>query len=220
MLVTRELCRDQGAAPEDVSIAIQGFGNVGSWTAKLAHAWGFRVVGAGDLRGAVHNPSGIDVPAFAAWIESGKPVSAFEGGDTVDAADLLTLPCDVLIPAATGEVIDASNAPAIRARTIVEAANHPVTDEADAELAARGVTIVPDILANAGGVIVSYFEWTQNIQQFRWPEERVNDELQQRIVAAYREVRDATGNGTTMRDAAFGIAVGRVAQAIRLRGFV
>jgi glutamate dehydrogenase (NAD(P)+) len=220
MLVTRELCRDQGAAPEDVSIVVQGFGNVGSWTAKLAHAWGFRVVGAGDLRGAVHNPDGIDVPAFAEWLDSGKPASGFPGSRAINADDLLTLPCDVLIPAATGEVIDAANAPTIRASTIVEAANHPVTDEADQALAQRGVTIVPDILANAGGVIVSYFEWTQNIQQFRWPEERVNDELQQRIVAAYRDVRDAAGGATTMRDAAFAIAVGRVAQAIRLRGFV
>jgi glutamate dehydrogenase (NAD(P)+) len=220
MLVTRELCRDEGADPKDVSIVVQGFGNVGSWTAKLAHAWGFRVVGAGDLRGAVHNPQGIDIPAFAAWLEDGKPVEEFGGGEPIDPAELLTLPCDVLIPAATGEVIDASNTAEIRARIIVEAANHPVTVEADEALSARGVTIVPDILANAGGVIVSYFEWTQNIQQFRWPEERVNDELAQRIIAAYRDVRDRAGDAASLRDAAFAIAVGRVAQAIRLRGFV
>jgi glutamate dehydrogenase (NAD(P)+) len=220
MLVTRELCRDEGLDPASVSIVVQGFGNVGSWTAKLAHAWGFRVTGAGDLRGAVHNPNGIDVPAFAAWLDDGKPGAEFPGGEAIDPADLLTLPCDVLIPAATGEVIDASNSAAIRARIIVEAANHPVTVEADEALAARGVTIVPDILANAGGVIVSYFEWTQNIQQFRWPEDRVNDELSQRIVAAYRDVRDRAGDGASLRDAAFGIAVSRVAQAIRLRGFV
>jgi glutamate dehydrogenase (NAD(P)+) len=220
MLVTRELCRDEHMDPADVSVVVQGFGNVGSWTAKLAHAWGFRVVGVGDLRGAVQNPKGIDIPAFAAWLEAGKPASEFAGGEPIDPADLLTLPCDVLIPAATGEVIDASNAAHIQARIIVEAANHPVTVEADEMLAARGVTIVPDILANAGGVIVSYFEWTQNIQQFRWPEDRVNDELQERIVAAYRDVRDHAGGGSSLRDAAFAIAVGRVAQAIRLRGFV
>jgi glutamate dehydrogenase/leucine dehydrogenase len=103
---------------------------------------------------------------------------------------------------------------------IVEAANHPITDEADELLAAEGVTIVPDILANAGGVIVSYFEWTQNIQQFRWPEDRVNEELEHRIIAAYRDVRDRAAAGATLRDAAFEIAVSRVAQAIRLRGFV
>lgn len=220
MLVTRELCRDLGLDPAAVSIVVQGFGNVGSWTAKLAQAWGFRVVGAGDLRGAVQNPDGIDIAAFDAWIADGRPIAEFAGGTPIDPADLLTLPCDVLIPAATGEVIDASNASDVRARIIVEAANHPVTVEADAALAARGVTIVPDILANAGGVIVSYFEWTQNIQQFRWSEERVNDELQERIIAAYRAVRDGAGGGATLRDAAFGIAVSRVAQAIRLRGFV
>ncbi len=220
MLVTRELCRDEGTDPGAVSIVVQGFGNVGSWTAKLAHAWGFRVIGVGDLRGAVHNSDGIDVPAFAAWLDEGKPVEEFAGARAIDPEDLLTLPCDILIPAATGEVIDASNAADIRARIIVEAANHPVTVEADATLAARGVTIVPDILANAGGVIVSYFEWTQNIQQFRWSEERVNDELAQRITAAYRDVHDRAGDGVSLRDAAFAIAVSRVAQAIRLRGFV
>jgi glutamate dehydrogenase (NAD(P)+) len=220
MLVTRELCRDEGLDPAEVSVVVQGFGNVGSWTAKLAHAWGFRVVGVGDLRGAVHNADGIDIPAFAAWLDDGKPVDAFPGARAIDPADLLTLPCDVLIPAATGEVIDASNAADIRARIIVEAANHPVTVEADEALAARGVTIVPDILANAGGVIVSYFEWTQNIQQFRWSEERVNDELAQRITAAYRDVCERAGGGASLRDAAFAIAVSRVAQAIRLRGFV
>jgi glutamate dehydrogenase (NAD(P)+) len=126
----------------------------------------------------------------------------------------------VLIPAATGEVIDGRNAGDIRARAIVEAANHPVTLEADATLAERGITVIPDILANAGGVIVSYFEWTQNIQQFRWNETRVNEELEQRIVAAHGAVADRVRDGLAWRDAAFAIAVERVAQAIRLRGFV
>jgi glutamate dehydrogenase (NAD(P)+) len=133
----------------------------------------------------------------------------------------VTLPCDVLIPAATGEVIDSGNAHGVRAQIIVEAANHPVTAAAEAILVRRGVTIVPDILANAGGVIVSYFEWTQNIQQFRWPETRVNEELGERLRAAYRQVRDAAAEGNvTLREAAFAIAVERVAQSIRLRGFV
>ncbi len=221
MTVTRELCRDAGADPADVSVVVQGFGNVGSWTAKLAHAWGFRVVGAGDLRGAIYEPNGIDVPAFAAWLDDKKPLREYPAGDYMDdPAQLVTLPCDVLIPAAAGEVIDAGNVAAVKARIVVEAANHPVTLDADDALTARGVAVVPDILANAGGVIVSYFEWTQNIQQFRWSEERVNDELSERIVAAYRQVRDAAGDGTSLRDAAFSIAVARVAEAIRLRGFV
>jgi glutamate dehydrogenase (NAD(P)+) len=219
--VLREVCRDRGTEPREVSVAIQGFGNVGSWAALLAHEAGFRVVGVGDLRGAVYNARGIDVPAFAAWLAAGNAPAAFVDADAIDAGDLLTLPCDALIPAATGEAIDAANVERVRARIVVEAANHPVTADADRVLHDAGVLVVPDILANAGGVIVSYFEWTQNVQQFRWPETRVNEELEQRIVAAYREVRDAArSGGVSMRDAAFVIAVGRVAQAIRLRGFV
>jgi len=220
MLVTREYCRDAGMDPRDVSVVVQGFGNVGSWTAMLAHAWGFRVVGAGDLRGAIYDTRGIDVPAFKAHLDAGKPVAAFGAETLADASVLLGQPCDVLIPAATGEVIDETNAGDVRARVVVEAANHPVTLGGDDVLGERGITVVPDILANAGGVIVSYFEWTQNIQQFRWAEERVNDELEQRIVAAYRAVRERADGGMTLRDAAFEIAVSRVAEAIRLRGFV
>jgi glutamate dehydrogenase (NAD(P)+) len=221
MLVTRAFCADNAMDPREVSIVVQGFGNVGSWTAMLAHAWGFRVVGVGDLRGAIYDARGIDVPALVAHLGAGGQMALFAGGGSIDGASaLLTLPCDVLIPAATGEVIDASNAGDIRARVIVEAANHPVTLEGDAILAQRGVTVIPDILANAGGVIVSYFEWTQNIQQFRWTEERVNEELEQRILAAYAAVRAGTADGRSFRDAAFAIAVERVARAIKLRAFV
>jgi glutamate dehydrogenase (NAD(P)+) len=174
----------------------------------------------GDLRGAVYDARGVDVPAFASSLTAADPIAELGFGEAVTASDLLSLECDILIPAATGEVIDASNAGDVRAHTIIEAANHPVTADAEPLLSANGITVVPDILANAGGVIVSYFEWTQNIQQFRWPEDRVNDELRERMVAAYRAVRGRTTGSTTMREAAFEIAVDRVAQAIRLRGFV
>ncbi|HYM15390.1 MAG TPA: Glu/Leu/Phe/Val dehydrogenase dimerization domain-containing protein [Dehalococcoidia bacterium] len=218
--VLQELCRDRGAEPGDLSVVVQGFGNVGSWAARLAREAGFRIVGVGDLRGAVYCEDGVDVAAFGAWLGERGSVAGF-AAETLEAPELLTLPCDALIPAATGEVIDATNAGQVRARVIVEAANHPVTAEADAILAAGGVTVVPDILANAGGVVVSYFEWTQNIQQFRWPESRVNEELAEKMIGAYRQVRDmAAGRGTSLREAAFIIAVERVAQAIRLRGFV
>jgi glutamate dehydrogenase (NAD(P)+) len=221
MLVTRAYVADEGLDPRDVSVVVQGFGNVGSWTALLAHAWGFRVVGVGDLRGAIYNARGIGVPALVAHLDGGGAMTEFRGAEAIDdASALLTLPCDVLIPAATGEVIGAANASQVRARVVVEAANHPVTLEGDAVLAERAVTVIPDILANAGGVIVSYFEWTQNIQQFRWTEARVNEELEQRILAAYGDVRASTSDGRSWRDAAFGIAVERVARAIRLRGFV
>ncbi|MEX2246094.1 MAG: Glu/Leu/Phe/Val dehydrogenase dimerization domain-containing protein [Dehalococcoidia bacterium] len=221
VLVLRELCRDEGMDSRDVSVVVQGFGNVGSWAARLAQEAGFRVLGAGDLRGARYDAAGIDVAAYTAWLAEGRAPAEFPSGDPIDPAKLLELPCDVLVPAATGEVIDAMNADHVRARYVIEAANHPVTAAADAILARRGVTIVPDILANAGGVIVSYFEWTQNIQQFRWPEQRVNEELEAKIVGAYRELREhASERGLTLRDAAYAIAVARVAQAIRLRGFV
>jgi glutamate dehydrogenase (NAD(P)+) len=219
MFVTRELCREHGLSPADTSIVVQGFGNVGRWTALLAHAWGFRVVGIGDLRGAIYDERGIDVQAYADWLDAGHDPAKFRANH-IDTNALIEQPCEVLIPAATGEVIDADNADAIQARFIVEGANHPVTMEADALLHARGVVVVPDILANAGGVIVSYFEWTQNIQQFRWSESHVNAELEERIVSAYQLVRDRVGKHGSLRDAAFAIAVERVAAAIRLRGFV
>jgi glutamate dehydrogenase (NAD(P)+) len=219
--VLAELCRDRGAESRDVSVVVQGFGNVGSWAARLAYEAGFRVVGAGDLRGAVYSADGIDVPAFATWLGEQGSASGFAGAEQIDAVDLITLECDVLIPAATGEVIDGANVTDVRATTIIEAANHPVTAEADTALHRAGVTVVPDILANAGGVVVSYFEWTQNMQQFRWPEPRVNEELSEKMVTAYRSVRDAASERQlSLREAAFAIAVERVAQAIRLRGFV
>jgi glutamate dehydrogenase (NAD(P)+) len=221
VLMLTEVCRDLGAEPGDISVVVQGFGNVGSWAARLAHAAGFRVVGAGDLRGGIYDPDGIDVPAFVEWLVEGRSPAGFPGAEPLDPQQLVTLPCDALIPAATGEVIDGTNAKGVRARIIVEAANHPVTSDADTALSRDGVTIVPDILANAGGVIVSYFEWTQNIQQFRWPESRVNEELTALLTAAYRNVRETSiARGVTMREAAFVIALERVAKAIKLRGFV
>ncbi len=219
--VLLEHCRDLGAAPGDLSVIVQGFGNVGSWTARLAHEAGFKIVALGDLRGACYNADGLDVPAFATWIDEGKPPGQFPGAESVNPVDLVTLPCDVLIPAATGEVIHNGNVRGVRARIIVEAANHPITLAAEPILARNNITVIPDILANAGGVIVSYFEWTQNIQQFRWPEERVNEELRLRIVAAHRAVRDrAAQDKITLRESAFAIGVESVAEAIRLRGFV
>jgi glutamate dehydrogenase (NAD(P)+) len=202
-------------------VAVQGFGNVGSWTARLAHEAGFKIVALGDFRGGCYNQDGIDVEAFRAWLEQGGAPGELDCAERVDPHDFVTLPCDVLIPAATGEVIHSGNVRGVRARIIVEAANHPITLSAEPVLAQAGVEVIPDILANAGGVVVSYFEWTQNIQQFRWAEERVNEELHSRMTAAYRDVRHTMARlEVTMREAAFVIALERVAQAIRLRGFV
>lgn len=219
--VLQEYCRDAALHPTDLKVAVQGYGNVGAWTARLAHQAGYRIVAVGDVGGAIYSEHGIDIPALDPWLEDGNALCEFADVEKVPAAEVVTLPCDVLIPAATGEVIHAGNVRGVRATIIVEAANHPITFAAEPVLADRGVTVIPDILANAGGVIVSYFEWTQNIQQFRWEEQRVNDELHSRMSMAYRAVKDeAEARKITLREAAYALALGRVARAIKLRGFV
>jgi glutamate dehydrogenase (NAD(P)+) len=207
--------------PDGARIVVQGFGNVGSWTARIAEEMGCRVVGVSDVNGGVHNDRGLDVDALVDHVSEAGSVVGFPGGDAVGNDELLELECEVLVPAAVGGVIHDRNAHRIRAGVVVEAANHPVTPEADAMLEDRGVTIVPDILVNAGGVIVSYFEWTQNLYQHRWTLDEVNEELDSIITRAYLEVREtAQKEKIGYRDAAFLIGVGRVAEVAQLRGFV
>ena len=221
VLVLQELCRDLGWEPAETAIAIQGNGNVGSWTARLAGQAGFPVVALTDVSGGVSNERGLDIDAIRQHLADGSRLVDFPGGDPITNDELLSLPCTVLVPAAAGDVITEENCDAIRAQVIIEGANHPIAAEADCALNQRGVRIVPDILANAGGVIVSYFEWTQNIQQFRWDEARADAELCRVLTTAYRAVADLAGkSGLTMRRAAYRIAVDRVVDAIRLRGFV
>jgi glutamate dehydrogenase (NAD(P)+) len=182
---------------------------------------GCRVVAVSDVRGGVHSDKGLDVQAVYDHVR--------ETGSVVDAADtqpvsneeLLELDVDVLIPAALDRVITASNAGRVRARTVVEAANHPLTPAGDAILGDKGVVVVPDILANAGGVTVSYFEWVQNIQQFRWDEDQVNAELRKTMSKAWKNVHArATVDAVPLRLAAFAVAVEKVERAARLRGYV
>jgi glutamate dehydrogenase (NAD(P)+) len=217
----REYARREGADPRDTTVAIQGYGNVGSWTARIASEWGFKIVAVGDVKGGIANPDGISIADLDRWFSVAGSVAGFEGGHAVTNRDLLELPCDYLVPAAVGEVITAANAGRIKARVVIEAANHPVTPSGDEVLARKKLVVLPDILVNAGGVTVSYFEWTQNIQQFRWPLEQVNSELETRMVAAFNELMARSGrDGTSPREAAFDISVERVARAIKLRGFV
>ena len=217
----REYAALEKCNPSDIRIVIQGFGNVGSWTARLAREAGFRVVGISDLKGGITNAAGIDIASLDRHFMVAGSVAGFVGAEPVTNDALLELECDYLVPAAIGEVITGDNADRVKARVVVEAANHPVTPEGDRILKARGVMVLPDILVNAGGVTVSYFEWTQNIQQFRWSLERVNQELESRMVAAFAELMArSTKDGTTPRQAAFDISVQRVARAIKLRGFV
>ena len=202
-------------------IVIQGMGNVGSWTARLVQEQGCKIVGVSDVDGGVYNPRGLDINAVLSRNGSGRPLDAYTAGETVTNQELLELDCEVLIPAAVGNVITVGNASRIKARLILEAANHPTTPEADQILRDRGVIVLPDILVNAGGVIVSYFEWTQNLQQFRWEEVRVNQELRKILLKAYEDVRARVINrGYTHREAAFETGVERVARAVELRGFV
>ncbi|MGE0599054.1 MAG: Glu/Leu/Phe/Val dehydrogenase [Dehalococcoidia bacterium] len=217
----REFANTEKTSPNDLKVVIQGYGNVGSWTARVAHEMGFTVIGVSDIKGGIYNKDGLDIAALDKWVAVSGSVAGFEPADPITNEDLLELECDYLVPAALGEVITAENAPNIRARVVIEAANHPVTPDGDAILNSRGITILPDILVNAGGVTVSYFEWTQNIQQFRWPLERVLAELERKMVTTFAELFEKSQkDGTTPRQAAFDISLERVAKAILLRGFV
>jgi glutamate dehydrogenase (NAD(P)+) len=202
-------------------VAIQGFGNVGSWVATELASRGAKVVAASDVHGGVLDVDGLDVPTLVNLAASGRSITEAPNVERITNEELLALECDVLIPAALGEVIHGRNAEHVRARMIVEAANHPVTPEADKLLADMDVRVIPDVLANGGGVTGSYFEWTQNIQQFTWPEEKFNTELKARMVAAFHTVWDtARDRDVSMRKAAFSVAIERVARASRLRGYV
>jgi len=217
----REYAAIEKADPHDIRIAVQGYGNVGSWTCRLAAEMGFKVVAVSDVKGGLHNPDGIDVTELDRWASIANSVAGFPDATPITNEQILEVDCDYLVPAAVGEVITAANAGNVRARVVIEAANHPVTPSGDRELADRKITVLPDILVNAGGVTVSYFEWTQNIQQFRWPLEQVNGQLEQRMVGAFGDLMArAERDSTRPRQAAFDIAVERVGNAIRLRGFV
>ena len=205
----------------DSTVAIQGFGQVGSWVARLIGELGCRVIAVSDLGGGIYHPPGLDVNALYAYSRDNGSLRGFAPGEAITNEELLELPCEFLVPAAVEEVITVGNADRIRARFVVEAANHPTTPAADAILTQRGIPLLPDLLVNAGGVTVSYFEWAQNIQEFRWDEERVNAELRQRMTRATQEVyARAEREGVTLRGAAFMIGVERVARAVELRGFV
>jgi glutamate dehydrogenase (NAD(P)+) len=213
---------DHGIAIKDSRAVIQGFGNVGAHLARFLHEQGARVVAVTDADGGLHNDKGLDVPAlFAHAYVDRKPVSEFSGGDAFTNEQLWTVPCDWLIPAAVGGVInrETRNAQTIECKVVVEAANSPVTSIADRILEERGIPVLPDFLVNAGGVVVSYFEWVQNLQQHPWSLEQVNAELHKRITTAYRSVRDLVRrNDVPWRTAAYMIALARVAEAERLRG--
>jgi glutamate dehydrogenase (NAD(P)+) len=221
IICTAETAKHAGAELEGARVAVQGFGNVGYWTAVLAAERGAKVVAVSDVGGGTYRAEGLDLDAVVEHGKEAMSVTTFEGGEQISNEDVLELDCDILIPAAIQGVITGENASKVKARIVVEAANGPTTPTADEILNDRGVVVVPDILANAGGVTVSYFEWVQNIQQFRWEVDDVNGELEKKMTQATSQVLSrADETGCTLRDAAFDLSVARVARAAELRGYV
>ena len=212
---------DLGLTVDDARVAVQGFGQVGMWVARLAHEMGCSITAVSDVTGGIYRESGLDIPGLIAHQRQAGTVSSFPGGDAISNDDLLELECEFLVPAAVASVLHAGNAHRVKASVVVEAANHPVTPDADAVLSSLGVQVLPDILVNAGGVVGSYFEWTQNLYQHQWDEARVNDELDKIMTKAYRDVSEfVKRDGIAYRDAAFAIAVERVSHIANLRGFI
>jgi glutamate dehydrogenase (NAD(P)+) len=219
LYITREILRDVGLPMKGTRFAVQGFGNVGSHTAQLLWQDGGVVVAVSDVYGGVHNPQGLDIPGLFEHVKRTGTVTGFGGGQACTNEDVLASDCDVLVPAALGHVLTRANANNVRARLVIEGANGPTHPEADELLEKRGVLVVPDILANAGGVTVSYYEWVQNLQHLTWEEDRVNAELERTMKEAYDRVAQlARSRKVTLRTAAYILAIGRVGKATVLRG--
>ncbi len=203
-----------------VRVAIQGFGNVGSHAASYAHEKGFRIVAVSDVFGGIYNPNGLDIPSVLEHVTITGGLKDFPGAENVTNAELLVLPCEVLVPAAMENQLTQHNAPSVQARMIVEGANGPTTPEADDIFNDRGIEVIPDILANAGGVIVSYFEWVQDLQSFFWDESEVYRQLERILTRSYEQTSRATEEyNVDMRTAAQLVAIKRVGDALKTRGF-
>ncbi len=219
MLSVREAATLLGLPLKDAAVVVQGYGNVGSVAADLLRALGCRIIAVSDSRGAIHVPAGLDPAAVRDHKEATGSVVGFPGSEKITNAELLELPCDVLVPGAFEGQITGENAPRVQTKLIVEGANGPITPEADAILADRKIPVIPDILANAGGVIVSYFEWVQGLQEFFWTEEEVNQNLERILVRSFHTVWEtAQHHKVRLRVGALIRAVGRVADALYIRG--
>ncbi len=215
----QSLAGKRGMRVAEYSVAIQGFGNVGAHLARLLHEEGAKVVAVSDSRGGVYNPKGIDVPAALAHKQERGTLDGLANAEAVTNEELVELPCDIFAPCALEQVVTEENADRVKAQVICEGANGPVTPAADAILEDRGVLVLPDVLANAGGVVVSYFEWVQGLQEYFWREEEVNAKLHDIVARAFEETWAAQERyATSMRMAAYGLAVERVAEATTTRG--
>jgi len=219
VFVAREALQTQGMPMKGARVVVQGFGKVGGSFAELIEEMGAKVIAVADVTGGMINENGLPIAEMSAYAKKNRFIEGFDGGDKISNEELLSLECDLLVPAALENVLTAENANDINARVIVEGANGPTTPEADRILIDRGIYLVPDILANAGGVTVSYFEWCQGLQMLFWSEEEVNQRLEDIMVRAYHEVHKLGCDlKTDMRNAAMALAVNRVGEAIMARG--
>jgi glutamate dehydrogenase (NAD(P)+) len=218
-LVAFEELDHLGIAPADARVVVQGFGNVGSIAAKMFQARGCKVIGISDITGGYVNPNGVDVTGAIAYAREHHSLDGYQGGKHVTNAELLETECDVLVPAALEKVLTGENAARINAKLIVEGANGPTTPEADHIFQQRGIIVIPDIVANAGGVIVSYFEWVQDRQGLFWKEAEVNARLEEQLLANFRTIRIAAqARAISYRTAAYMVAIDRVTKTMKTRG--
>jgi glutamate dehydrogenase (NAD(P)+) len=217
----REAAPQIGLNPADTTFVVQGFGNVGSWAARIMEQLGCKMIGVSDVNGAIRSDAGIDAEKLAEFLKGGGTITEFAGAVAIPADDLFAIECDVLIPAALGGTIHEGNADTINCRMLVEGANSPTTPAADKILDDKGVHVIPDVMANAGGVVASYFEWVQNLQHFRWTEREVNDKLGTVMRRSYREVSGrAKEEKLSLRHASYLVGIERVVDAARIRGYV
>ncbi|HEX5322578.1 MAG TPA: Glu/Leu/Phe/Val dehydrogenase [Capsulimonadaceae bacterium] len=219
VIVAAEAAKKMGMSLRDTPVAVQGFGNVGNATVRFLHRAGAKVVAVSDVKGALYNARGIDIDRLVSYNDAHGTVVGFPDAEPISNSQLLETPCDILIPAALQGQITKKNASKVQAKIVIEAANGPTTPDADAILNGNGIMVVPDILANAGGVVVSYFEWVQDLQAFFWTEHEVNNKMEAIMKNAFTQVWDASErHKTNLRLAAYSVGVGRVAEATMTRG--
>ena len=217
-IITREAAEKWNIDLKGAKVVVQGFGNVGSYAAKFLHEYGCKIIGVSDISGGLYEPGGFDVDELFDYNYEHRTIDGYQQGKKITNEELLALECDFLIPAALGSAINEQNVDSLNCKIIIEAANGPVTGDAADKLWKKKIAIIPDILTNAGGVTVSYFEWVQNLQQFKWPESEINDKLEQKMVNAFNEVYAVKENKKVpMRIASFMVAIDRVSTAYALR---
>ena len=217
-IITREAAEKWNINLKGAKVVIQGFGNVGSYAAKFLHEYGCKIIGVSDISGGLYEPDGFDLDALFDYNYNKRTIEGYQQGEKITNDELLALECDFLIPAALGSAINDKNVDTLNCKIIIEAANGPVTGEAADKLWKKKIPIIPDILTNAGGVTVSYFEWVQNLQQFKWPEKEINEKLEQKMVSAFNEVFSIKETKKVpMRIASFMVAIDRVSTAYNLR---